>query len=116
MRRSLDPKNELKTLCYNQLEAQINIQETMNENVIGILGRGLAVEENGRLRKDLRAPGRSSWQTEGLPPAILTPSVASRLAEGGGLRRGKVVGPERRKTRPETREQMRPPSFRGAAD
>ncbi|KAJ1136992.1 hypothetical protein NDU88_003405 [Pleurodeles waltl] len=71
-------------------------------------GRGLAVEENGRLRKDLRAPGRSSWQTEGLPPAILTPSVASRLAEVGGLRRGKVVGPERRQTRPETREQMRP--------
>ncbi|KAJ1115089.1 hypothetical protein NDU88_003317 [Pleurodeles waltl] len=81
-----------------------------------IQGRGLAVEENGRLRKDLRAPGRSSWQTEGLPPAILTPSVASRLAEGGGLRRGKVVGPERRQTRPETREQMRPPCFRGAAD
>ncbi|KAJ1194368.1 hypothetical protein NDU88_003657 [Pleurodeles waltl] len=80
------------------------------------MGRGLAVEENGRLRKDFRAPGRSSWQTEGLPPAILTPSVASRLAEGGGLRRGKVVGPERRQTRPETREQMRPPSFRGAAD
>ncbi|KAJ1218442.1 hypothetical protein NDU88_006022 [Pleurodeles waltl] len=78
--------------------------------------RGLAVEENGRLRKDLRAPGRSSWQTEGPPPAILTPSVASRLAEGGGLRRGKVVGPERRQTRLETREQMRPPSFRGAAD
>ncbi|KAJ1119158.1 hypothetical protein NDU88_007344 [Pleurodeles waltl] len=46
-------------------------------------GRGLAVEENGRLRKDLRAPGRSGWQTEGLPPAILTPSVASRLAEVG---------------------------------
>ncbi|KAJ1175051.1 hypothetical protein NDU88_000342 [Pleurodeles waltl] len=68
------------------------------------LGRGLAVEENGRLRKDLCTPGRPSWQTEGLPPAILTPSVASRLAEGGGIRRGEVVGPERRQTRPETRE------------
>ncbi|KAJ1186128.1 hypothetical protein NDU88_002911 [Pleurodeles waltl] len=34
----------------------------------------------------------SSWQTEGLPPAILTPSVASRLAEGGGRRRGPPEG------------------------
>ncbi|KAJ1092839.1 hypothetical protein NDU88_005949 [Pleurodeles waltl] len=69
-------------------------------------GRGLAVEENGRLRKNLCAPGRPSWQTEGLPPAILTPGVASRLVERGGLRRGEVAGPERRQPRPEMQETM----------
>ncbi|KAJ1172625.1 hypothetical protein NDU88_004469 [Pleurodeles waltl] len=35
---------------------------------------GLAIKEKGHLRKDLRAPGRPSWQTEGLPLSSRPPA------------------------------------------